>query len=392
MRFLHTADWHLGRTMRGRSRAAEFEAVFAELAAIVRAERIDVMLVCGDIWDTASPAPESDRLLYEALREFIGLRVQVVLIAGNHDSPRKLEALGRLSDLLGVYTQPYVKRPDGGGVLPLRAGEEVASIAAIPWIPEGRLIDAEEVLGPEAERHQQYADRAAAIYRASCAGLTPETINIVAGHLFVDGARLAATDRSERLLHIGRAYGVNAAALPSTPQYIALGHIHRPQPLAAVAAPAAYSGSLLQLDFGELGQQKSVRIVDAHPGRPVEQRELLLSAGRPLVELRGSLDAVLARAQEVAGAYVRVRLEMERPEPGLAQRVRDAIPLAVEVRLEFAAAPEQAPGSQLAHLSPAELFARYYRSQHGAEPAPELLVLFARLFEEATRLETGAIA
>ena len=82
MRFLHTADWHLGRTMRGKSRAPEFEAVLAELVEIARAERVDVVLVCGDIWDTPSPSPESDRLLYETLRALIGLHVQVVLVAG----------------------------------------------------------------------------------------------------------------------------------------------------------------------------------------------------------------------------------------------------------------------------------------------------------------------
>ena len=390
MRFLHTADWHLGRTMRGRSRAAEFEAVLAELVEIARAERVDAMLVCGDIWDTASPAPESDRLLYEALREFIGLGVQVVLLAGNHDSPRKLEALGRLSDLLNVFVQPQVRRPDEGGVLTLTSGDEVARVAAVPWVQEGRVIDAVEVLGVEHERHQSYAERVGDIYRAMCDGLGPETINLVAGHVFIDGARLAAVDGSERLLHIGQAYGVNPAALPSTPQYIALGHIHQPQEVLSAPAPAAYSGSLLQLDFGERGQQKVVRIIDARPGRPVEQRPVPLTGGRQLVELRGTLDEVVARAGEVADAYVRVALEVEGPEPGLAQRVRDAIPLAVDVQLEYDRDPEQAPESEIGQLSPQELFVRYYRSRHQAEPAPELLALFTELLDEATAAGTVA--
>ena len=196
MRILHTADWHLGRTIRGRSRATEFEAVLGEIVEIATAERVDVLLVCGDIWDTAAPSPESDRLLFETLRQLIGAGVQVVLLAGNHDSPRKLEAVGRLSDLLGVYTQHAVRPSDEGGVLTLRAGDEVARIAAVPWVTEGRLVDAAELLGlaPE-EAHASYAEGVGRVYRALCSGFMPDAVNLLAGHLFVDGARLAAVDR-----------------------------------------------------------------------------------------------------------------------------------------------------------------------------------------------------
>ena len=388
MRFLHTADWHLGRTMRGKSRASEFEAVLAELVEIAKAERVDAMLVCGDIWDTASPAPESDRLLNEVLREFIGLGVAVVLIAGNHDSARKLDALGRLSELLGVQTQAFVRRPDEGGILTVTAGDETARIAAIPWVQEGRVIDAVEVLGLAHEQLESYAQRTAELYRAMCEPFSGReaagTINILAGHLFVDGAVLAAVDGSERLLHIGQAYGVSPAALPSTPQYIALGHIHQPQEVLSTAAPAAYSGSLLQLDFGEREQQKVVRIIEAHPGLPVEQHAVPITKGRRLVEVRGTLDEIIAQAGDVADAYVRVVLDVDRPQPGLAQRVREAIPTAVDVRLDYPQTAEATPQPGLAQLSPRDLFARYYQSQHGTAPAAELVALFSELLDEAT--------
>jgi exonuclease SbcD len=384
MRILHTADWHLGRTIRGRSRAAEFEAVLGEIVEIATTERVDVLLVCGDIWDTAAPAPESDRLLFETLRQLIGAGVQVVLLAGNHDSPRKLEAVGRLSDLLGVYTQHEVKRPDDGGVLTLRAGDEVARIAAVPWVTEGRLVDAAELLGlaPE-EAHASYAEGVGRVYRALCEGFAPDAVNLLAGHLFVDGARLAAVDGSERLLHIGQSYGVPPGMLPGAPQYIALGHIHEPQELRGTAAPAAYAGSILQLDFGERGQQKVVRLIEASAGTPAKQHAVPLTRGRPLVELRGPLAELLGRAGEAAGGYARVIVEVERPEPGLAQRVREAIPTAVDVRLEYE--HERAlPAPELARLGPRELFVRYYAAQHGAAPAEELTSLFDELVEQAT--------
>ena len=383
MRFLHTADWHIGRTIRGRSRVAEFEAVLGEVIEIARGEGVEALLVCGDIWDTASPAAESDRLVFAALRECIGHGIQVVLLAGNHDSPRKLEALGLLSELLGVQTQAQVLRPNAGGVLTIEGRDHIARIAAVPFITEGRYVDAAAVMGLQEEWFGAYADGVAGILRAMCDGFHSETVNVLATHVFVDGSRLAAVDGSERLLHIGQTYGVTGASLPTAPQYIALGHVHEPQEVLAAPVPTAYSGSLLQLDFGERGQQKVVRIIDAVPGRPIEQTPVPLTRGRPLVELRGTLDEVLTGAENAGDAHLRVRLEVERPEPGIAERVRDALPAVVDVQLAYEALEDEETAEEFAHLTAGELFTRYYRAQHGAEPAPELLALFGELLSEA---------
>ena len=392
MRLMHTADWHVGRTIRGRSRAAEFEAVLGEVVAVARDEQVEAMLVCGDIWDSATAAPESDRIVFEALRECIGHGIQVVLLAGNHDSPRKLEAIGLLSELLGVQTQSHVRRPDAGGVLSIDGREHEARIAAVPFITESRYVDAAAVMGLQEDWFGAYADGVAGIYRAMCAGFGRDTVNILATHVFIDGARLAALDGSERVLHIGQAYGVAPASLPSEPQYIALGHIHEPQELLSTPVPTAYSGSLLQLDFGERGQQKVVRIIDAVPGRPVEQRAVPLSAGRPLVELRGSFDEVLAQAEAVPDAHLRVRLDVEQPEPGLAERVRDALPAAVDVQLDYELTDDEGGDETLAQLTAEELFARYYVAQHGAAPAPELLGLFHQLLDEVEAAHVAELA
>ena len=384
MRLLHTADWHLGRLMRGKSRGEEFEAVLGEIVEIAEAERVDALIVAGDIFDSASPPPEAERLLFETLRELIGRRVQVVLLAGNHDNPRRLAAIGRIADLLGVQIADRVRRRDEGGVLTIEANGETARIAAIPWVPDGRVLNAAEVLGLEHENRQTYHDRVADIYRHMCEGMDASTINIVAGHLFVDGALLAAVDGSERRLHIEQAYGVSATSLPSHPHYLALGHIHQPQVLTdAPNGAAAYAGSILQLDFGERGQQKSVRIVEVSPGRPAEHRDVPLTRGRQLVELRGTLDEVVALGHEAGDAHIRAVLEVERPEPGLAQRVRDALPNTVDVRLDYDRSTEDAPAPDLERLSSEELFVRYFNAQHGAAPTPELLGLFSELMEEA---------
>lgn len=393
MRLLHTADWHVGRTMRGRSRTAEFEAVLAEVIEIARDQEVEALLVCGDIWDKATPSPESDRLISEALRECVGHGIQAVLLAGNHDNPRKLEALGLLSELLGVQTQHEVRRPHAGGVLTIEGREHVARIAAVPFITEGRYVGAAEVMGLQEDWYGAYADGVAQILRAICDGFGDEpAINILATHIFVDGSRVARVDGSERLLHIGQTYGVTAATLPVTPQYIALGHVHEPQEILATPVPTAYSGSLLQLDFGERGQQKVVRIIDAEPGKPVTQTPVPLSKGRPLAELRGSLDEVLAQREEAGDAYLRVHLDIEQPEPGIAERVREALPNAVDVQLDYDRADDEGEAEALGQLSASELFTRYYLTQHGAQPAPELLALFEELLAEVDDAQAAELA
>jgi exonuclease SbcD len=387
MRFLHTADWHLGRTIRGRSRRAEFEAALAQVVEVATAEQVDVVLVSGDIYDSASPAPDTERLLYDVLRELVGRRIEVLLLGGNHDSPRRLGALGRLSELLGVYVQPEVRRFDDGGVLTIERNGEVAKIAAVPWVPERLALDASDILGPDFEARQAYHDRVAEIYAHVVQGFALDTINLLAAHVFVDGATVAAVDGSERRLHIEQTYAVKPQSLPSEPQYIALGHVHQPQVIVDAPAPTTYSGSLLQLDFGERGQQKVVRVVEAHPGRPAEHRVVPLSGGRALLEVRGSVEEVRRRAEQAGDAHLRAVLDLDAPEPGLAQRLRDEFPGIVDVRLHYA---EQATSadSTLAHLAPEELFVRYHRSAHGGvAPSEEMLALFRELMAEAVAVQ-----
>ncbi|TAJ21883.1 MAG: exonuclease SbcCD subunit D [Dehalococcoidia bacterium] len=384
MRFLHTADWHLGRTIRGRGRTVEFEAVLAEVCAIARDRQVDVVLVCGDIYDSTSPPPEAERLLANTLRELVGSGVEVVLIAGNHDHPRRLEALGRLAELLGVHVQSRMLGADEGGVIRIERGGEVAFVAALPWIPEGRAADIEAILGPQDEAFQSYAGQLTELYRHLAIAFTPETVNIFAAHVFVDGARVASTDGSERRLHIGQTYAVPPAAIPTAAQYTALGHIHQPQEIIGAPSPAAYAGSLLQLDFGERDQQKGVWLVEAHPGRPALREFVALTSGRLLMEVRGALDEVIAQGLTRPDAHLRAVVCLDEYEAGIAPRVREALPNCVEVRVEVAREAQPLPAPEFEHLTPTEHFVRYYATSHGTEPAPDLISLFREVMEEAT--------
>lgn len=385
MRLLHTADWHLGRTIRGRSRAAEYDAVLNEVTGIAIQEGVDVFLVAGDIWDTMSPPPEADRLLYATLRRLVEAKIDVVLVAGNHDNPRRLQAFGHFADLLGVHTQAHVRRWDEGGTLRIDRNGERLCLAALPWVPEGRALNAEEILGPEFEAFQGYAEFVSGVYAQASRGFEDGAINVFTTHVFVDGSQIATVDGSERRIHIGQTYAVTPAALPGHAQYVALGHVHEPQVvLGAPNHAATYSGSLLQLDFGECGQQKVVRIVDLEPGRPARHRAVPLTSGRPLAEVRGTFEEVMAQAERLGDAYLRATIRLDQPQPGLAQRLRDALPNCVDVRVEMPRDLVEVDAVPLSDLTHVEQYARYYQEEHGRAPSPEVLAVFREVVEAAS--------
>src|SRR5437879_4346902 len=144
MRLLHTADWHVGRTLRGRSRAEEFEEALREVVGIAVQEGADAVLVAGDLYDQHSPAPEADALVFEALVCLHEAGIPVVAIPGNHDSTRRLEALSKLLRLIGVTMVPRVIPPREGSLVEIAARDpsERALVACVPFVPERRFGDA----------------------------------------------------------------------------------------------------------------------------------------------------------------------------------------------------------------------------------------------------------
>lgn len=379
MRFLHTGDWHLGKLLRQRSRDQEHERALTEILTIAKDEAVDGVLIGGDTYDAYMPPPEAERMLNTFLDECCGAGIPVVLIGGNHDHPKRLAAQVRLLDRLRIYVRPEVCRPDAGGVieLPARQGSARAKIAVLPFVPERRIVTACELMNPAEEWYQEYAGRLQQILAALTVGFGADTVNIVLAHVLVNGALVGT---GERKLHLGQVYGLTPQALPGNAHYIGLNHLHRPQ---RVQAPSwtEYSGSILSLDFGEVDQAKRVVLVEAHPGRPVEVRSLPMTAGRPLLDVRGTLADLQARSASLADAYLRVTLEVDAPAPGLAQRVKEILPDALEVSLAY---PRQEPPPSPAPegREPIDLLRAYYTREHTAELPAEMVTLFQRLYEE----------
>lgn len=378
MKVLHTSDWHVGKTLRGRDRSAEHEAVLREVVEVADREQVDLVLVVGDLFDTAAPTADAERIVYRAL---LGLSDRghrtVVVVGGNHDNPRRLAAVRPLLDLGSVHLQPDLLPADRGGVLELLAGGVRVRVALLPFLSQRWIVKADDLMALDADQHRgQYAARMAQIVQALTAGFDDQAVNLVAAHLMVVGGTMGGGERSA---HTVFDYAVPSTVFPAGASYVALGHLHRSQAIPA-PCPVRYSGSPLQLDFGETADQKSVTLVEASPGTPASVREVPLTAGRRLRTVSGSLSELEALAPEVGDDHLRVIVH-EPTRVGLAEEVRALLPTAVDVVVERVdAAPRRDRTAGSAERTPTELFADFLAER--GEDDPRLLALFGDLYEE----------
>jgi exonuclease SbcD len=393
MRIVHTSDWHAGRMWKGLARTDELEMALAGLASFLSREEVDLLLVTGDIFDHAAPSPEAERVVFQFLKRVGQLGVESVVIAGNHDHAGRMDAWGALTALAGVRTVSRPLAPKEGGVLEVvtRRGER-AIVAALPFASVGDLLRAAEVAGGETEARQRYADQLRrAIHRLS-QEFREDAVNLLMAHTHFEGAVLA---RSERAVHCTEQWTAMPEALATNAHYIALGHIHRPQEIAS-APPARYAGSPMQLDFGEMGDEKSFVLIDASARLPAKITLVPYEGARPLHELR--LDADSLRLCEEAGlgavpgvnaelsarAWLRVVVALGAPDPDVAARVRKLFPRAVEVRVDLPATPIEVASPTAPALSAREVYGAYVLARRKREPDAALLDAFDALRAECS--------
>ena len=375
MRLLHTSDWHVGRTIQGRSRADEFEAVLDELVRIATAERVDAVLVSGDLFDHRVAHADAERLIFETLARLVVERIHIVAIPGNHDPADRWDAFRPLLEPLGVHVVPFVRPPDEGSVVEIssRDGTERLVAACVPFVPERKLGSAAALFAGSEHWSMAYAQGVGDLFEAMSRAFRPDAVNVLMAHCFATDVQLGG---GENELTVTLDYAVPPARFPGTATYIALGHVHKPQAIGGSPAPARYAGSLLQLDFGEREQRKSVTLVEAAPGKPARIRVVPLTAGRQLIDVAGTLDELRAQAATFGDAWLRVTVRTDGPVPGIADEVRQILPSAVIVRSEHPRLEDAEPTEPVAGLAPREQFVRYYRAKHAAETPAGILAAF----------------
>jgi exonuclease SbcD len=376
LRILHTSDWHVGVTMKGRSRLDEQRAVFKQMVDVAQAEAVDLVIVAGDLFDTASPSSEAQKLLTAALSALHGTGAEVVVIAGNHDNGKALDALREWAHAAGIHLRGSLGKAKDHIVTGETKDGERWRIAALPFIAQRHAVRAAELfeLGA-AGAEANYADHLRRLVAALTQGFTADEVNLFTGHLTVVGGKVGG---GEREVHTVADYAVPAAIFPPTTSYVALGHLHKAQAITG-PCPIRYSGGPLAVDFGEEDHTPSVAIVDVAAGVPARVRTVPLTAAVPLQTLRGNLEQ-LAKAEVDERAWLRVFVT-EPARAGLRAEVADLFPRAVQIHIDpVMRVDETKPRERRSGRSPGELFGTYL--EESGYKDEQVAKLFARLYED----------
>ncbi len=406
LRILHTADWHLGQTLHGFDRSHEHGRFLDWLLGTLEAERADALLIAGDVFDSANPPAAAQRALNRFLADARRRvpQLQVVLIAGNHDSPARLETTAPLLESLDARVIGWLPRDAAGepdptcAVVPLRDrdGRIAAWCLALPFLRPGDVPRVEAA-------DDAYAAGTAELYRRALelglARREPGQALLAMGHLHLAGGR--TSELSERRIVIGGAEAMPAGLFDPRLAYVALGHLHLAQRVAGQAR-LRYAGSPLPMSFAETRYPHQMvrieldgeRLAAAEPiavPRFVELLRLPEAGPASLAEVEAALAALaLPERPEDERPYLEVRVRLSGPEPGLRARIEATLegkPVRL-ARIEphyaradagaVVAAPEQ-----LERLQPEDVFRRLYAQRYGAEPPEPLARAFAELLLEA---------
>jgi exonuclease SbcD len=382
VKILHTSDWHVGKVLKGQSRMDEQIAVLADIVKVAQTERPDLVLVAGDLYDSAAPTADTKKLVVRALTALRRHAHDVIVIAGNHDHGAEIDALRPWAEGAGITLRGTVGRVDDHLINGVTPGGEAWRVAALPFVSQRYAVRASEMFElTAAEASATYADHVARLIAAMTApfGDGSATVNLVTAHLTVVGGTLGG---GERDAHTIEAYAVPSSVFPASAQYVALGHLHRRQQVPG-PAPVHYCGSPLAIDFGEEENTPSVSIVDVTATSTAKVKPVPIGAAVKLRTVRGSLaDLAAMSVDETAWLRVYVR---ERPRAGLKEDVQALLPRAIEVRIDPQTLPEldsAARRPSQAGRSPGDLFGDYLSAKGIADPA--VAQLFAKLLEEVS--------
>jgi exonuclease SbcD len=383
VKFLHTADWHVGKTLKGRDRLDEQKAVLGEIAGLAEASQVDAVLVAGDVYDSSAPSAPAQNLVVQALLRMRRAGAEVIVIAGNHDHGPTFEAYRPLMREAGITLAGAARTPDRGGVVRFTARSDGADaqVAIVPFLSQRWAVRAAEIVAnTPSENVRAYDELVRQVIASLTAGFGGGTVNLVMSHLTCIGGVFGGGERPAQSIF---EYSVPATIFPVSAHYVALGHLHRRQALPA-HAPVHYSGSPLAVDFGEADNTSVVCLVETAPGVPARVTDIPVTSGRRLRTVHGTLAELEARAAAFGEDYLRVFVR-EPARAGLRDDTVAILPNALSVRIdpEFAAPSRQRlvdPGR--ATRTPEQLFAEYCESKKVSDP--RVTALFTELHDEVT--------
>ena len=300
MKILHTSDWHLGHRLHEHSQQEE-QLLFLEwVTETIQKQKIDILLISGDIFDVSVPSSQSRKMYYDFL---IGLRKteckHIVITAGNHDAPGTIDAPKELLSALSIDVVGKSSENISDEIFTYTVGEESVIIAAVPYLRDQDIRRA--VAGEDFDEiKDRYKIALTNHYRSAanyCNSInTTACPQIAMGHLFAVGGKVSD---SEQNIYVGSLGDISASNFPKEFDYIALGHLHRPQ-IVAKNERIRYSGSPNILSFSELKYDKKVIEIEIKGNEISDIQELIIPRFRDIISVSGDLQSCLFSLMEIA--------------------------------------------------------------------------------------------
>lgn len=397
MKLLHTADWHLGKKLDQFSRIDEQREAMAEICRVADAYNVDAVLVAGDVYDTFNPSAEAVALYYKTLNKLSnGGKRAVIVIAGNHDQPERIEASGPLARECGITLVGYpdtvvetckmdfveVTKSEAGFIeLMLPECKFPLRVLVTPYASEQRLRTFLGLEDSEEALRQLLQKRWSELAEKYC---DANGVNILMAHLYMmkKGTTPPEEPEDERpIAMLGGAQAIFSENLPTQIQYAALGHLHGFLQIDSNPCPVVYSSSPLAYSFGETNPQKYCVIVDIEPNQPAKIERVELTSGKRLYSMKfENIDKACDWLVKYPNALVTLTIETDDfISEADRKRLYDCHQgiVAIVPESKNILAPNQTANGIDLSRNMEELFTQFFEHRHnGLPPSAELMALF----------------
>ena len=385
MRILHTGDWHLGKNLEGASRMDEQELFLNDFVDIVEKNKVDLVIIAGDVYDNSNPPARAEKMFYDTLKKLSknGERL-ILVIAGNHDNPERLVAAGPLAMEHGIimsgtpktviqcgeYGQHKVIN-SGEGFIEVEINNEKAVILTVSYPSEKRL---NEVL---------YGERIKSLFDSLEKNYRSDTINLVVSHLFAMGSEEGGSERS---IQLGGSYIVNGSCFPKEAQYIALGHVHKPQIVPGTNKKARYSGSPLHYNKKEINITKKCFIIDVKANEECVVNEIELKIYKPIEiwkceSISDAIDKCEENKDRNCWVYLEVKCDRYIREDEI-KKMKGIKKDILEIIPKLQSDEEDESAVTIQEKSFEEIFREFYKKERNIEADDEVVNLLLKLVSE----------
>lgn len=398
MRILHTGDWHLGKNLEGASRMDEQELFLNDFVDIVEKNKVDLVIIAGDVYDNSNPPARAEKMFYDTLKKLSknGERL-ILVIAGNHDNPERLVAAGPLAMEHGIimsgtpktviqcgeYGQHKVIN-SGEGFIEVEINNERAVILTVSYPSEKRL---NEVLYGEMDsdedRVKTYGERIKSLFDSLEKNYRSDTINLVVSHLFAMGSEEGGSERS---IQLGGSYIVNGSCFPKEAQYIALGHVHKPQIVPGTNKKARYSGSPLHYNKKEINIKKKCFIIDVKANEECVVNEIELKIYKPIEiwkceSISDAIDKCEENKDRNCWVYLEVKCDRYIREDEI-KKMKGIKKDILEIIPKLQSDEENESAVTIQEKSFEEIFREFYKKERNIEADDEVVNLLLKLVSE----------